>query len=475
MKPGYWPSAAWPANYWPEDYWPDFADPPWLPTGRPMAFADYRVIGTWRIRGWERRGSRFQLRLEELKGRARVKVPTDVYTREAFPRIDEAAVGRVKPLAYGEVLRARAWCIDTDAKRFQVAGHAITRLLAVYMGGEPVEASSVDLTAATFELPGWDGTSEVTADFEGKSTTNPADVFQDLLLLAGETAADLDAASWAAARAAWLLGTDERWAEVSSPTISLYLDRAKDAWDVIGDVLWAAFGMLYVGPEGTYKLRRWRPQPAAGALRLVDGLDLASLDLEAQAADRITRVVARYRVRADGGGAQVVDVADEEARARLGLPEHASLEADLPFSARRDAEVWASRMLALRSRPLRIWTAQANQKALLLEPGDPVWIESDRRGVEALFEVIETRKDPSSGRVDLVLSDWRGMAGAAAWVMDSAETFPSHLGGGAADPWNDAWTQPQKEWARWNFGYVCDRYGFVSPGDRASYRKSTVS
>jgi hypothetical protein len=413
--------------------------------------------------------------LEELARRAAdSRVPSAVFTREAYPAASDATIGRTIPLAYGLHYRAPAHCVDEAARTFCLAGHPITRLVGAYLSREPVAVANVDLDAATFDVPSWDGTGEVLADFEGVSAPdgspmrNPADVVRDLLELeAGEPAAAFDAESFAAARASWLLGTDREGREVHRNPVDLYLDTPTDAWDAVGSVLLAAFGLCYVGAAGTYVLRRWRPvrRPDA-ALELRDA-DILSVKREASERDGLTRVLGTYRREAGPEEVQTVEALSAPARHLLGLGADRTMEAEIPTAERSSARAWVSRMLAQRAGRLRFWKLEVGRKALALLPGEAVWIEGTRPGAETLrglFEVLTVVKDLGTATAELLVSDFRGQAGRSAFVMDPEAVFPDHLDGGPMLPWSSEWTDAQKEWAAHGGGYVTDRHGFTEPG-----------
>lgn len=452
---------------------PDRTAGGYLPRWHRAAWSTYILLGSYRVRGLDLSRGLARFRLEEKKARSRVDVPAAVYTREAYPQAADSAVGQARALVLGTVLRVPGRCVDAGARVFEFAGHALARLEGLYVDGEPAAPAAVDLAAGRVSLAAWDGVAEVTADLVGLAPSgNPADVLAWLLAAAGET--DLDAESWAAARAGWVLGTTAQGAEVAAPAVGLALTEARDAWEVVGEVQAAARALLYPAPSGAHILRRWEPLAAAGALELVDGVDLAELRREDDAADRPTRVVARYAIHHGGGLAQVVEMADEEARLRLGLTAHATLEVDLPFLRREDAEAWASRELALRARPRRTWAAKANARALALAPGDRVVVRGSRWG-DLYLEVLERAGSPVAGWVELVLSDWRGFGDRGAWVTEAAPAFPTELGGGSAETWAEGWTAAQKAYARRNLAFVADPYGFADPTDPESYLAACVS
>lgn len=459
----------------------DFAEPVPEPEPEP----DVRTFSTgWRVRGVRVDTRRATLDLEEGRGQ-RVELPREVWSAADFPGLHKAAEGRRRPLVYGAVEAAPCFCVDAAEKRFRVAGHALAALGAVYQGDEVVAVSDVDLETAAFTCSGWDGSAELAADVwgkpgpDGRPLTSPADVLEDLLTVeGGEAAEGLDADSFAEARAALLLGHDREGGEVHRFAVSLYVGEAEELGDVLSRVLASSFCLLYRGLSGAYRLRYWSPATPAGRPRLA-GPDVLSAELEESGRDVYSRVVARYAARPGGGSAQVETARSEGARlARLaGDP---TSTADLDLSERRDAAVWASRQAFLSERPPRLWTVRASPVALLLEPGDFVWIECDRsrsggERLRGLCDVLAVEGDPLRGPVDLLVSELRGYRDRAAHVAEEGVEFPAELGGGNASVWDDGWSAAEKAWARASVGYVSDAFGFVSPGEADTWERSVVA
>jgi hypothetical protein len=117
----------------------------------------------------------------------------------------EEDVGKVKPIAYGQIFDVAPVCVHLGEKRFRVAGHAIQGFFGIRMRsavtGYWVNTGfgTKDNSIAEFTVPDWDMKAEMAVDFFGKVNAdgtlmdNPADVVRDLLqTYLGVTDAEID-------------------------------------------------------------------------------------------------------------------------------------------------------------------------------------------------------------------------------------------------------------------------------------------
>jgi hypothetical protein len=70
------------------------------PTGGEAAYSEFDTVGTWLIKEWQRKGTDFLLKLEEIKARLKRKIPFEFYTRKTFPLMRESDVGNPIQIAY---------------------------------------------------------------------------------------------------------------------------------------------------------------------------------------------------------------------------------------------------------------------------------------------------------------------------------------------------------------------------------------
>jgi hypothetical protein len=241
--------------------------------------------------------------------------------------------------------------------------------------------------------------------------------------------------------------------------------------DIIEHVTAYSNALVYIDRQGKYTCRYWEPVVGDGVFAL-DSSDIFDVRQRGDWKDPITKVVGRYRKKHEAGTFQVVEAVTTEHQYRQGLTTEAVLDEELPMTLKVDATQWADRTLAMRARPIRTLEVTCSQRAMLRQPGDAVSIDYPRRGISGMFEVIEISIQPGSHEVSLTVSDWRGFGNRPGfWVIDSP-VFPSSLGGGAASPWDNTWSDAQKTWAKQNVGYWMDDDEFMDSNDLGSYRAS---
>lgn len=179
------------------------------PTGGECAYADFDVVGTWRIKRWETSDDKFVLYFAEVKEHVKKKIPLEFYTREVYPTMEDENEGNPIQIAYGLILDVRPVCIDLSTNQFKLAGHAITEFLNARLLNEATgrwytcSVTDIDLDNATIKIPEWDQTQGIAVDFRGKRVagvgppyelmSNPADIVRDLLqTYLGITDAEID-------------------------------------------------------------------------------------------------------------------------------------------------------------------------------------------------------------------------------------------------------------------------------------------
>ncbi len=150
--------------------------------------------------------SKVRVQLRDARDRDELVLPSELFTIDAYPHLDDRASGKAIPIAYGD-WSGRAVpvvCTDTTTNEFTIAGHAIKSIVQVYLNGAAVSHTNEDLTAATFRIASYDPQNDlVTVTFQGKTDdtgaliTNPVGVLRDLQEnYAGVDPADIDADSY---------------------------------------------------------------------------------------------------------------------------------------------------------------------------------------------------------------------------------------------------------------------------------------
>jgi hypothetical protein len=449
---------------------------------------DYEVVGKWRITKVHF-GHECTVTVEELKTRIAVEIPRNVFkTGEldadtfTYPNIDPDRVGEIVPVAFGISYGVPTTLIDNTTGLYKITGHALDAITRVYDGNGVTVNVITDLANGEFT---YSAMGTLYADIDA-GNENPADCIEKLITDedrgAGESTSEIlqpgsgdpdegQGFGTYGSRTKWIVGYTKEGQEVHRPAISLFLDSAEELLDTIEHVSAFANALVYIDRQGRYTCRYWEPKVGQGVFNL-DASDILDVTQVGDWKDPITKVIAKYRERRDNSTFQVVEVESDEHEYRLGLTTESVLEEELPMTLKVDATQWAGRTLAMRARPIRTLDVECSQRAMLLQPGDAVSIDYPRRGIDGKFEVIETSIHPGSHEVSLTVSDWRGFGNRPGfWVIDSP-VFPATLGGGAASPWDNTWTDAQKAWAKQNVGYWMDDDEFMDSNDLGSYKAS---
>lgn len=443
--------------------------------GAPMDLADYQPIGRWLNGGLSGRDdASCELTLEDPRARLQEKLPRELYTREAYPFIRDQEVGRPIPLAYGQIHSAAPACIHTEDKRFKLAGHAIHAIDAIKVWNqdgsrwEYVEATGVDLAAAEFELPMWDGSAAVAVDFQGMETdggelmTSPADQIRDLCLRVGEP---VNEASFAAAAARLELARFDTWQ---------YAAEQRSALDLVSELLEAAQAYLTEDFDGELALEVFRPQ-AGEALAHYGDDDLREDPRVTEDTRDITSLVAaQYADRTVEKWSELVTHERPSTQHRAAASSALQSTRPVKLARKLDAEYWTQRITRASARPLVTMTVVTHLHGLLSPAGDQVRITWQRWGLDELFEVLEQRVDLGADRVTFVLGDRHGWKSQAGLWVDDAATLPARFAGLAgygagALRWQKNWAPAIKAWARQNCGYWMSERALVLDDDPQSH------
>lgn len=463
-------------------------------TYTPSTYAEYDIVGTWRITGWEKDLGTFRLTLEERLGALKNKIPTVTWERSEFPSIREDDEGKVKQIAYGYVYDVSPVCIDTVNYKFRVAGHAIKDLQDVRVVKEnadglgqwvTVTPTAIDEANAEFTLNplDWDGSAEVACDFIGRMNAdgslmeNASDVVADLIFTqAGELAAYKDTASFAASRTALLVGADSDGNEVSRSRVSMYIDKEEEAAKIIARINEVVGSYLFNDKVGKYKYVVFDPQPGEGSPTFTDS-EVADWNENIDAEELLTSLKVEYQYRKAQDYPQTVKCSRTDTQYWQGASAAvADVSEETPLDRLSDARYFGQRTIRMQGEPIRTFGAKLSRKAWTLEPGDTIIVTLDDRNVNGIFEVLEVKRNLAKTTwVSVVLSDFHGMGDQTGWWTAAAPTLPTRFaalagyGAGAASPWNAAWHADIKKWARQNLGYWTDENGFAVSTDPDSY------
>src|SRR4030042_618272 len=271
-----------------------------------MVYADYEDAGAWVNVKIFLSNTEFTLSAKEIKSKLETKIPFTFYNRPIYPTVPEGEIGRGVQIAYGQIYGAAPVCISVDYKKFKLAGHPIYSINEVRQKTadlwQTVAVEEIDLTAATFTVPGWDGESSISVDFKGKTDaegdciSHAAEMVEDLLDMVG---GELSAGSFATSRNALIVATTLSGGEICSRVPSIYLDEAVEIREVIETINKLVGSYLFVDFSGDFRYVVFRPKPGEDLPAFTSDFDFLDPDYSEETDDKqeISSVKATYSVR----------------------------------------------------------------------------------------------------------------------------------------------------------------------------------
>lgn len=403
-----------------------------------MASADYQPFGFWKVQDTGRDGDSFSMQLIEPKAVLRNLIPSEVYTREDYPNIGESDLGKAIPRAYGKIFAATPVCIDSGAKTFKVAGHAIYDFTGVRILQDNVWNSipfaSTDEANGEFTLGAeWANNEQVCVDFIGRVRSadglpmyNASEIVQDILEYLGES--DFDTDAFDAARAALNVGYFANGIENAICKPAFFLDAAVSALDVTSKINSVAGSFLYVDANGQWHYEVFRPKLLADADATFDESEIAERTVSEarETRDTFSKVIIRYAERLAEKWSEFVQVEDAglQYMAQSGSPIPREIMAPLFDDA--DAEYFGQRLLTTEAQPLKKYPITVPWKGILLKPGHQIAVTYPRLNVNGMLEVLEARHNLDRNEIALVCGDRRGWADSFGWwVADGTADYDS--------------------------------------------------
>lgn len=457
-----------------------------------MVYADYEDAGVWVNGKVFCSNIEFTLSVKEIKSKLETQIPFTFYNRTDYPVIPEGEIGRGVQIVYGQVFGAAPVCISIELKKFQLAGHAIYSVTEVRQKTadlwKTVAIENLDLTAATFTVPGWDGESSISVDFKGKLDgsgnwiSNAADMIEDMLDMVGVS---IHAGSFAESRNALIVATTLAGGENCSRVPSIYLDEAVEIREVIEKINKLVGSYLFVDFSGDFRYVVFRPKPGENLRAFTSDFDFLDPDFSEETDDKqeVSSVKATYARRLCEEWEQIVfetKAANQHSKAE-GAP--ITMTAEFDLSNISDATCKAQRVLRYEGTTQKTRNLKLGWIGLTLLPSDQVRLVYPGRDLNVVQEIIETKlsigglkKIPS---VALYLGDLHGIRDRCGFVVSDLDELPARFAGmsgfGAGElTWNDAWDPEIKTWARQNVAYVSDNNGFAKSVDVESYLAGTV-
>lgn len=362
----------------------------------------------------------------------------------------------------GETISSETYIIASvkTADSFETANFAST------------DAANGEFTLGDDWIPG----TEVSVDFEGKPHSNgelmanAVDIVEDILATVGET--NLNAASFTEARARLKIGTDINGREFHVRKPAVYLEEAREATEIVGDILAVVGGFYYTDNLGQITVGIMEPEPGENLPRI--GLEILDFEERNETRNLITKIVGRFARRDQDNYEQIHEEEREDLQIVSGQAEPNTRENELGFWEEADAEYFAQRALILEGQPLKTYTLTTPWTQFQRHPGDQVWVISERYDLDQVLEVLEVRIDLGAKRTTLTVGNLRGFEDAVGFWVADADVLPARFAplagyGAGSLVWNASWHPEIKLWARQNVGYWTDANGFADPADPQSF------
>jgi hypothetical protein len=372
-----------------------------------------------------------------------------------------------------------------------VAGHPIKSIEGVRVaslnGWIGIDIEDIDLEEATFIYDGWDGTSELSVDFKGKPNDdgtlmeNASDQVKDILATILET--DIDTASFVTAKG--LLDRGNYYSEprrITTLKPSIYITEYTDAYTVISELSKHVGSYLYSNELGKYVFKVFQPEPGEGKLIIQEGdFKKESFGIEIPTKGIISQVHSKFANRlCEGWG---VDRIDERNRNQYLRDEKMKMIVypEAKLSEYDDCGIYNQRRLIYEGEHNHLYTMDLLVgDAFFLKPGDYIHFQygllsSGGYIHDIILELYQVKYSyfPES-KVSVVAGNMHGFTGLIGFLVDEAETLPARFSslagyGDGSITWKKAWHRLIKDYARQNYNYLTDEYGFADPADPESF------
>lgn len=436
------------------------------------ASSDYEPFGYWKIQDTRRNGTEFVMNLVEPKNVLQNKIPFETFTQSDYPLINSNDIGKPIPRVYGKVFGITPVCVDTGAKRFKVAGHAIyefseVRILQnnVWVG---IPFASIATADAEFTLGAeWANNETVSVDFvgrmrgDGKPMYNASEIVQDILQYLGES--DFNTTAFDDAFDALDVGSFPNGVRRTICKPSLYIGSATPAIDIVSKINNVAGSYLFFDANGQWFFGVFTPKRLQdlGAYSFSDQNIFSGFTEAVDEKDIASKVNVKFAERVAEKWAQNVIEERESTQFRAESPTPILKEVTAPLFDAVDAAYYAQRLLNTDGLPLKRYTFAVSWAGILLKPGDQIPVSFDRNQVYGVFEVIEARHDLDANRINLVCGDRRAWGDSFGWWVD--DSFAA---------WDASGSAAEKREASENAGFWHGDDDLADSTDSASHKAS---
>lgn len=447
-----------------------------------QVFADFLLLATLENMAAINQDDSFQLRLEEIKGRGKKKVPYTFYTLDEFPLMREQDIGRVKQIAFGFIRGINPVCINTIEAEFRVCDHPMRSFDGVKVRNpdtgvwESVDFLAVDEANGIFRLDpaDWQDGLDVSVDFQGwvddnaHLQTNSSDVMRAIIEKFGETSLDED--SFDDAHDVLDIGYlfIDATRRVTRRNVSLYLDQQFELLDIARRINVVVGSYLTTDEQGRFRYQVFRPQQGKDLEVITDSEILdGSFQVYNESGTDISSVAALFGSRPQEDIKEITTVSRPINQYVRDRPEALAKTISLDTTDRADARRICQRILTLaQSRKIR-YKLKLKWLGFTMRVGDQIRLEYDRHGLDQVLEILEWK--PSIGQksmVELTLGNLHGYDDICGFWVESTDTTPD------GDPLT--WDGTERKYKRQNSGHWHNGQWFAmdTPTSRDDYRTS---
>lgn len=422
-----------------------------------LDFADFGIafIGLLKDPAWELDSISFTA--EDLRSWLDEKIPTEEYSIDTYSDLDENDEGKSIPIFYGPWSYVPTVKISASPRKYKICGHRLNDITGVRIGGTLTSASNYtkDLVNGEFTLSIDPGTSEVTADIEGKHDGTKyleagVDQARDLLKYSNIPDSLINESSFTAAAAE------------NTASTRLCVEEKTNITDLLSTLFKDLFLLFYFDDDGLLAIKAWRPEIPASSVKFEESDFVAEPKASSDTSEIYYKVDIAYGQ--DYEDSEPRHFIAENAASKYIYKSAKTMDqidsATLIDSS--DAEKAAGYYLFVsKSRSMKI-SATLGPRAMGLKIGDKVRLNFSRapnidgEWNDSYFEVTGYSKDMNLFEVSVDLDDMKGLGPDLCIIC--ADGHPN---------WSSSTEAQRNAW-----GYIGDGDGFV---DAEKKRKKFVS
>lgn len=417
-----------------------------------LDYADFVTLATFIPSSPEMDDKNFLLNVQDRRVLVDTFYPKTLFTRDAYPNIEEKAVGQVVPVAFGPILGVVPTCIDTVALEFMVAGHPITTFDGVRVYDQDLKVwvtvnfKSVDEQNARFTLNAADYTigDDVVVDFsgwvndDGSLMENPAQQIQALLT---DMQQPTDDAGFETARLWYDYGTRGLGARLTRLTVhvpSIYLNSQAKALATLEEIMVNVRAYLTINAAGDFSMTPFRNYmgstlPTITATQILEpGLrrdGSGTANFRVQAGSKLSSMAVYFGIKAKEEIRQVVSYNSElNMFTRNSMTDDTATFESL-FTREEDALYLAQALVnEYRVDPV-FYKVDLKWLPFTWQPGiQHVHIVDARHNIDIVAEVIKVSLNLSKRTVSLLLGNLRGFDESSGFWVLSTDVTPEGAG-----------------------------------------------